>query len=106
MGEKEGYELGVMEHPPGIACGCAICRSILRQGTWVVGLKIGTHRYVIGCNPPVRCCDTEKQVIEVFATEAEAQVLADAVREHLDHEGTTENLVLYEFHRVVSAASH
>ena len=106
MAEKEECKVVWFEHPPGINSGCAKCRKILRTGTWAVGLLIGQHKYIVGSNPPVVCCDEEKKVIETFDTEPEAEALAKRVIDQLNREGTTENLVLYEAFPGVSDSMH
>ncbi len=106
MAKKEACELVLVNHPPGIASGCAICKRILKTGTWSVGLKIGNHRYAVGCSPSILCCGEEKRVIEVFDSKEEAKILLDSIREQLNHEGTTEGLTLYEFHPSVSDKQH
>ena len=106
MSERETYNLVLMNHPPGITSGCATCRTILRSGTWVVGLKIGNHNYLVGANPPITCCGEEKQVIEAFDSEDQARALSQEVQMILDEDGSTENLVLYQAHRIISTARH
>lgn len=93
---KETYELVLVNHAAGIVSGCKVCRQILRRGTWAVGVKIGDHHYVVGENPKRECCGEEKNVIQAFDSQAEADALAEDVREQLNREGTTENLALHE----------
>ena len=98
-----------MEHPAGVSSGCIECRKILRTGTWLVGIIVGAqeeYKYLVGANPPVMCCGQEKQVIETFDTEEEANAFSKKIAEQIDREGTTKNLVLYEAHPVLSSAKH
>lgn len=103
---KEKAEVRWFNVPAGIVCGCARCRTVLRTGSWAVGVIVGTHKYLIGVTPPVMCCGEEKKVFQCFDTEEEAEAFAGRVIEQLNREGTTANLKLYEAHPAVSAAIH
>lgn len=76
--------------------GCRACRTILASGTWVVGVMIGQRRFLVGKNPPVRCCGEEKKVCEVFDDEAAADALRDNIIRHLAEKKSTEGLMLFE----------
>ena len=86
-----------IEHAAGYAFGCKRCQKIHFTGTWVVGLTVGEHKFLVGKNPPVQCCGEEKQFLEVFDAESEADTLRDTIAKHLAERGSTEGLVLYAF---------
>jgi hypothetical protein len=104
MVEKESCRVVYFEHPAGITCGCAKCRTVLSQGTWAVGVIVSEkYKYIVGCNPPPECCGEVKTlVIDACATESEALALSDRVTEQLNREGTTANLNLLEMHQSIS----
>lgn len=106
MSEKEQCKVVYFEHPPGITSGCAKCRKVLRQGTWTTGIIVGEHRYLLGAQPPVECCGEQKKVIVAFDTEAEAAQLAERTIAHINAEGSTAGLTLYETAIVISEKKH
>jgi hypothetical protein len=72
----------------------------------VPGLIIGPHKYLIGVNPPMRCCGEEKKVFEAFSSEYGVKAFTEKVIEQLNRDGTTKNLKLYEAYPAVSARMH
>ena len=104
---KESCRVVYFEHPPGIMSGCAKCRTILRQGTWAVGVIVSeTRKYLVGVNPPIECCGEEKKVVDVRNNEDEAKALAAVISAQLNRDGTTANLRLYEAYQTLSDAMH
>ncbi len=88
--------VATVNNPKKYHFGCIKCRKIHASGTWVVGVLIGERRFLVGKDPPVRCCGEEKKICEVFDDEAPAAALRDRIIEHLLEKKTTEGLMLYE----------
>ena len=91
-------EVLIVHHPAGMYHGCKRCGKVHVQGQYAVGLDIvedgKNHRYMVGFDPPIRCCGERKPFFQVFATEIEAGVLCADVTKHLNERGTTTGLNL------------
>jgi len=103
---KEDATVKVVHHPAGIKAGCAKCRDIIASGQYAVEVDVGNHRYLVGANPPMICCNEEKKVPLLYSEESHATEEAREVIGILNRDGNTSNLRLLEMAQFISTAAH
>ncbi len=98
---KDGEcQVMVVEPPTGVVQGCKKCRTVLVKGNFLIGIHVRENRsdfrYFLGA-PPQEHCGEQKNFLQCFETEEEAEAEKIKVLSHLSEKGTTEGLPLMGF---------
>lgn len=90
----------VVEHPSGVFQGCRVCNKILKKGRFLIGLLVREneedYKYLLGLPPQIHCGE-QKNFLECFETEKDAEDMMFKVVSHLSESGAIKDLPLMAF---------
>jgi hypothetical protein len=89
------FEIGVLYESYGIENCCTECHRILSEGCWLIGIKIGTHQYVVAESDVTECCGRTMKPMKAFEDMGDAVEVCNEVLKQYQAEGI-KNLQLYE----------
>lgn len=98
--KQDWFRVIVLEQSNGVMQGCKMCGTILKTGTFLIGLHICENeknfRYILAA-PPQKHCGEAKTIFECFDTKEEAEAKKAEIIAHLLEKGTTKELPLIGF---------